>query len=172
MDSLNIVAVACIIFMLLAIIIAIIIAMTSKSRKYIPQHGITSRGSWKLVATNVGALPSYYFIDRYLINDAGQYLMVNGNTISLTAGTPAKVTVKTPFIMINELYLNLDENGGFILEESPRTTWLFDSYNFYLTKTLTGTSGDIISSLTGTLTTVSNPEIYLPPTTFGKWTLG
>lgn len=171
MDSLNILALACIIFMLLAIIIAIIAAMTVSNKRYIQSSGVNSKGSWKLVGTNAGALPSYYFFERSLVNDHGQYLSVNGNTIALV-GEPAKVTFNAPFLMINGLYLNLDSNNNFVLETTGKTTYLFDAYNFYLTKSIATNRANILSSLTLLLTEVPSSGLYQPPSAeVGKWTL-
>lgn len=172
MDSLNIVAISCIILMILTIICVIIVAMTSSSKRYMSSRGVNSKGVWKIVATDVGALPSYYFFDYYLINEAGNYLLVDGNRLSLTQGTPAKVTFNAPFMTINGLYVNLDQSNNFILEPIGRTTYLFDAYNFYLTSNLSTTRADILSSINTTLTPITNPNLYMPPApTIGKWTL-
>lgn len=171
MDSLNILALACIIFMLLAIIFAIIAAMTASTKRYIKSSGVNSKGSWKLVGTNAGALPSYYFFERTLVNNSGQYLSVDGNMITLI-GEPATVTFNAPFLMINGLYLNLDSNNNFILETTGKTTYLFDAYNFYLTKSITTDKASILSPSTLLLTEVSNNGLYQPPSAeIGKWIL-
>jgi len=179
MDGFNIITVSVIIIAIVVIISVIIFLVTSNRRRYVQSSGVGAKGDWVMVATSVGPLPSYIFTNKKLINEKGEYLLIQNGKLTIGPSVNNTFSIEPPFfksISSSDAvsYINLNENNNLVLSETASTSWLFDGYNIYLASSLSGSTKAIFSqnkeSNEVVIVTVQNPELYnLPGTELGKW---
>jgi hypothetical protein len=157
MDGYFWLVIAIIIAIVIAVIIILIVAGTSSRIVYRPTSGRNSKGSWKTIGTAAGPLPSYFFVGT-LLNQNLQYWE---GDFSL-GSQPFIWEFDGLFLSNNNGYVSISGDNQLTYTNLPETAFLFDAYNFYVTLDLTLPSVRYIDSLTGKLSLINNPELYIP----------
>ena len=157
MDGYFWIIIAIIIAIIITLIVILIVAATSIRTIYRATSGKNIHGSWKTIGTSAGPLPSYFFISS-LLNQNQQYWQENFDLGNLNVVW----NFDGQFLSINNLYVTVSQDNQLIHSPNPETTFLFDGYNFYVAEDLSLQSVRYIDSLTGTLSIINNPELYIP----------